>query len=41
MKKAMQRAQGRREVKGGRMGGDSIRMRIAGHGVSWNWESKG
>lgn len=33
MKKAMQRAQGRK-VKGGRMGGDSIRTRIAGHGIS-------
>lgn len=34
MKKAMQRAQGGREVKGGRMSGDSIKIRIAGHGIS-------
>lgn len=34
MKNAMQRAQGR-GVKGGREHGDSVRIEIAGNGVSW------
>lgn len=34
MKNAIQRAQGR-GLKGGREHGDSVRIKIAGNGVSW------